>query len=107
MQDDAEFASDALGQVLSGGRTITNYVLEAVGAGLTKFLGYRSDVALALAKKLTETDPVERAKILTQIQQQMGPSKWAEFSRLLGQAAGIGATPAAVGANMPPATGQP
>jgi hypothetical protein len=106
-QDSAEFASDALGQMLAGGRSVTNYVLEAVGAGLSKFFGYRADVAKSLAQKLTTTDPVERARVLSEIQQQMGPSKWAEFSRWLGHTAGLAVTPTAVQANMPPATGQP
>jgi hypothetical protein len=106
-QDSAEFASDALGQMLAGGRSVTNYVLEAVGAGLSKFFGYRADVAKSLAQKLTTTDPAERARVLSEIQQQMGPSKWAEFSRWLGHTAGLAVTPTAVQANMPPATGQP
>jgi hypothetical protein len=104
--DDMEFASDALGQVLTGGRTVANFALEAIGATLSKFFGYRADVAKALAERLTTTDPAARAQVLTQIQQHMGPSKFAAFVKHLGQTAGLAATPAALGGATPD-RGQP
>lgn len=101
--DDAEMKGDMLARVFAQGRSITNLTLEAVGAVLTKIGGMRSDVALSLAKRLAESDPAAQRQILQRLQQQMGPSKYAQLSKALGQSLGMGATPLAVEGNATPA----
>jgi len=95
-QDDAEFASDALASILTGGRSLLNYGLEAVGVGLQKAFGYRQDVALELAKRLTEADPAKQAIMLANLGKKMGPSKLAEFLNQIGYSAGVAAVPASI-----------
>jgi hypothetical protein len=103
LADDAEMKGDLLARVFAQGRNITNLTLEAVGAVLTKIGGMRSDVALSLAKKLSESDPDAQRQILQRLQQQMGPSKYAQITKALGQSLGMGVTPLAVESNTTPA----
>jgi hypothetical protein len=103
LADDAEMKGDMLARVFASGRSITNLTLEAVGAVLTKIGGMRADVALSLAKKLAESDPVAQRQILQRLQQQMGPSKYAQITKALGQSLGMGVTPLAVESNTTPA----
>jgi hypothetical protein len=103
LSDDAEMKGDLLARVFAQGRNITNLTLEAVGAVLTKIGGMRSDVALSLAKRLAESDPAAQRQILQRLQQQMGPSKYAQITKALGQSLGMGVTPLAVQNNTTPA----
>jgi len=85
-QDDAEFAADALSRVMMGLRGGTNAILEVVGAALTRATSYRQDVALALARRLVEADPAAQARILQNLQRQIGPNRFQEFARSLDSA---------------------
>lgn len=82
-QDDVEFASNALGQLYNKFRlspTVTNMAVEAIAAGAQKILGFRQDVAKALAVRLTETDPALRAAYLADVAKRMGPDRFKEFA---------------------------
>lgn len=96
--DDAEFASDALSKIITGGRSMANVALEAVGAGLQKVFGYRRDVAAAIARRLIETDPATRSQILSSIKAQESPQAFSEFAegigRLAPSAASLSSVPA-------------
>ncbi|AHB50323.1 hypothetical protein W911_14330 [Hyphomicrobium nitrativorans NL23] len=83
--DDAEFAADALSRVMMGLRGGTNAILEVVGAALTRATAYRQDVAEALARRLVEADPAAQARILQNLQRQLGPQRFREFTRSLDQ----------------------
>lgn len=79
-QDDAQFASDALSRVITSGRSVTNMALEGVGSLLQKAFGYRQDVAAALARKLTSSDPAARAEILQHIRAAQPPETFSAFA---------------------------
>ncbi len=83
--DDAEFAADALSRVMMGLRGGTNAIIEVVGSALTRATAYRQDVAEALARRLVEADPAAQARILQNLQRQLGPQRFREFTRSLDQ----------------------
>ena len=105
--DDMEFAGDALSGMWNRFRqspSLFNMGIEAVGVGIQKVFGYRQDVALALARRLLETDPTVRNQILRRLQQRGGPGRAAQFAdmidqtnqTLIGVGAGVGSEPAQV-----------
>ena len=85
--DDAEFASDTLSRIMTSGRSAMNMGLELVGNQLQKVFGYRRDVAAALARKLTSTDPAERAATLEAIRAAQSPQAFSAFAEGISSAA--------------------
>jgi len=84
--DDAEFASDTLSRMMTSGRSVLNMGLEVVGTQLQKVFGYRRDVAAALARKLTSTDPAERAATLEAIRAAQSPQAFSAFAEGISKA---------------------
>ena len=91
LADDAEFASDALSRVMTGGRSVMNFGLEIVGKTLQKTFGYRRDVAASIARKLVDTDPASRAQTLAAIKAQESPQAFSAFAEGLNVAIPRGA----------------
>jgi hypothetical protein len=82
-QDDMSFTGDALAGMWNRFRSspsLFNMGIEAVGVGIQKVFGYRQDVALALARRLLETDPTARNQILRRLQRRGGPDRFARFA---------------------------
>jgi hypothetical protein len=88
-QDDAAFAGDALANMWNRFRqspSLFNMGVEAVGVGIQKVFGYRQDVALALARRLLETEPTARNQILRRLQRRT-PSGFVQFADMLDRTA--------------------
>ena len=86
LQDDQEFAGSALRQMYDRFRSapsLFNVGVEAVGAGIEKVFGYRQDVALALARRLFETDRKVQNQILNRLARRGGPSAMSRFADAL------------------------
>lgn len=76
--DDAEFTGDALAGMWNRFRqspSLFNIGVEAIGTGIQKIFGYRQDVALALSRRLLETDPTARNQILRRLRARGGPGR--------------------------------
>ena len=86
LADDAEFASDTLSRMVTSSRSFLNMGLELVGTQLQKVFGYRRDVAAALARKLTSTDPAERAATLEAIRAAQTPQAFSAFAEGISRA---------------------
>jgi hypothetical protein len=81
--DDMTFTGDALAGMWNRFRSspsLFNMGVEAIGVGIQKVFGYRQDVALALAKRLLETDPTVRNQILRRLARRGGPNRFARFA---------------------------
>lgn len=93
-QDDLEFASrDMLGAAYNAFRSsggVINLGIDALKVGFERAFGFRDDMALALAKRLTEVDPAEQAQILSRVAQRMGPDKVDKFLQFLERARVVG-----------------
>jgi hypothetical protein len=90
LSDDAQLANDSLGQMWSRFRaspSFFNVGIEAVAAAGSKVLGFRQDVAASLAKKLTTTDPAERARILQEVSRSVQPHQMQAFADAIDQLA--------------------
>lgn len=82
-QDDADFAGDALSNMVSRFRsspTLLNMGIEATASVVRKVFGYRQDVAQALAQRLLETNPQTRNQILRRLARRGGPDRFARFA---------------------------
>jgi hypothetical protein len=95
--DDMSFTGDALAGMWNRFRSspsLFNMGVEAIGVGIQKVFGYRQDVALALARRLLETDPTARNQILRRLQRRGGPDRFARFADTVDRAGNtmIGAT---------------
>lgn len=87
--DDLELAGSVLGQMVNRWRSspsIANMAIEAMAEGWKRVFGFRHDVALSLARRLTESDPERRAAVLAAIQARMGRDRFGEFARFLDEA---------------------
>ena len=83
--DDAAFAGDALASMWNRFRSspsLFNMGVEAIGAGIQRVFGYRQDVAVALARRLLETDPTVRNQILRRLQRR-SPQRYELFTDYL------------------------
>lgn len=81
--DDMTFTGDALASMWNRFRSapsMFNMGVEAIGVGIQRVFGYRQDVALALARRLLETDPTTRNQILRRLNQRGGPNVFARFA---------------------------
>lgn len=88
-QDDMGFAGDALSSMWSRFRSapsLFNVGVEAIGTGIQKVFGYRQDVALAMARRLLESDPQRRNEMLRRLQQRHGSDAFAQMATALDQA---------------------
>jgi len=88
--DDAEFAGDALAGMWNRFRqspSLFNIGVEAIGTGLQKIFGYRQDVALALSRRLLETDPTTRNQILRRLRARGGPGRVQQLITQIDQSA--------------------
>lgn len=99
--DDMAFAGDALASMWNrfrGSPSLFNMGIEAIGVGIQKVFGYRQDVALAMARRLLETDPAVRNQILRRLARRGGPDRFARFADYLDRSINtlIGASPAAL-----------
>jgi len=84
--DDMAFAGDALAGMWNRFRqapSLFNMGIEAVGVGVQRIFGYRQDVALALARRLLESDPQTRNQILRRLRARGGPDVFARFADAL------------------------
>jgi hypothetical protein len=99
-QDDLELAGEVTRTLWDRVRQapgLYNVTMEMVGAGMQRFFGYRQDVALAMARRMLEGDPVVQRQILNSLAQRGGPDAFDQFIRLVDEAAlriTGGATPA-------------
>lgn len=96
-QDDMAFAGDALAGMWNRFRqapSLFNMGVEAIGVGIQRIFGYRQDVALALARRLLETDPQTRNQILRRLRARGGPDVFARFAEAVDRSGNalIGAT---------------
>lgn len=85
-QDDALFGGEAAGSMWNRFRaspSLFNVGMEAIGSGIQRFFGYRQDVAMALARRLLETDPERRNQILRRLQRRYGPDHFQRFADAL------------------------
>lgn len=99
--DDMAFAGDALASMWNrfrGSPSLFNMGIEAIGVGIQKVFGYRQDVALAMARRLLETDPTVRNQILRRLARRGGPDRFARFADYLDRSGNtlIGAAPGAL-----------
>jgi hypothetical protein len=81
--DDMTFTGDALAGMWNRFRSspsLFNMGIEAIGVGIQRVFGYRQDVALALARRLLETDPTARNQILRRLSRRGGPDRFARFA---------------------------
>lgn len=89
-QDDLEFAGrDLLGTGWKAWRQsggVINLGLDLMKAGAERAFGFRDDMALALAKRLTEATPAQQDVILTRLAQRIGQSKVDQFLGFVQQA---------------------
>lgn len=86
-QDDAAFAGEALATMWNRFRqapSLFSVGMEAIGTGIQRVFGYRQDVAMALARRLLESDPTVRNQILRRLQRR-GPSQFRQFITVLDQ----------------------
>ena len=84
--DDLQVAGSMLGQMVNRWRSspsLANMAIEAVAEGWKRIFGFRDDVALALAKRLTATDPAERARVLAAVQARMGKDRFGQLADYL------------------------
>ncbi len=84
--DDLQVAGSMLGQMVNRWRSspsLANMAIEAVAEGWKRLFGFRDDVALALAKRLTVSDPTERARVLAGIQARMGKDRFGQLADYL------------------------
>lgn len=85
-QDDMAYAGSALRQMYDRFRSspsLFNVGAEAIGAGIEKMFGYRQDVALALARRLLETDRTVQNQILNRLARRGGPGAMQRFAEAL------------------------
>ncbi|HYD60236.1 MAG TPA: hypothetical protein VEC35_07770, partial [Noviherbaspirillum sp.] len=101
LQDDAEFAADALSRVMVGLRGLTNAGIEVVGAILTRATAYRQDVAEALARRLVNADHGQQVQLLRTLQGRIGPQRFQTLMQELDRA--IPTAPGALGGETPQA----
>lgn len=82
-QDDLAFSGEAVSSLWNRFRSspsLFNVGMEAIGHGLQRIFGYRQDVALALARRLLETDRTAQNQILRRLQQRGGPGRFEQFA---------------------------
>lgn len=87
-QDDTAFAGDALAGMWNRFRSspsLFNMGVEAIGSGIQRVFGYRQDVALALARRLLETDPTIRNQILRRLARRQ-PQGMAQIAEVIDRA---------------------
>lgn len=90
ISDDLEFTGNTLRTMWDRSRSapgLFNIGLEAIGVGIQRVFGYRQDVALALARRLLETDPTMRNQILSRLARRGGPDRFAQFAAEMDRAA--------------------
>lgn len=104
-QDDLDFSAGILSQMWSRFKDAPSFkgaLIESIGAGLQKALAFRQDVAVAMAKRLLETDRDTQIKILTNIQKRMGPDRFAQFADQLDVALAAAARVSTIQSNAAP-----
>lgn len=88
--DDIAFTGDALRGMWDRFRSspsLFNMGIEAVGSGIQRVFGYRQDVAIALARRLLETDRTAQNQILRRLQRRAGPDRFAQFADMVDRSA--------------------
>jgi len=89
-QDDLDFAGrDMAGAAYKAWRSsggLANLGLDVMKAGFEKYFGFRDDMALALAKRLTAATPQEQNQILMRLAMRMGNDKFDKFMNYAAQA---------------------
>lgn len=83
LEDDKQFAADALSRIMIGARGLTNSALEFIGHIIQQATGVRQDVALVMARRLTDTNPQRQAAYLANLQRRMRPQRFQALSREL------------------------
>jgi len=90
VQDDLELAGEVTRTLWDRVRQapgIYNVTMEMIGAGMQRFFGYRQDVALAMARRMLEGDPVVQRQILNSLAQRGGPDAFDQFVQLMDRGA--------------------
>lgn len=90
VQDDLELAGEVTRTLWDRVRQAPgfyNLAMETIGAGMQRFFGYRQDVALAMARRMLESDPVVQRQILNTLAQRGGPDAFDQFVQLVDEAA--------------------
>lgn len=88
--DDIAYTGDALRGMWDRFRqspSLFNMGVEAIGSGIQRVFGYRQDVALALARRLLETDRTAQNQILRRLQRRAGPDRFVQFADLVDRSA--------------------
>jgi hypothetical protein len=86
VQDDLELAGEVTRTLWDRVRQapgIYNVTMEMIGAGMQRFFGYRQDVALAMARRMLEGDPVVQRQILNSLSQRGGPDAFDRFVQMM------------------------
>jgi hypothetical protein len=80
MQSMIDAAKNSVG---NGGTT--NFAMRMAENVLNRLFGFRADTAAAVAQKLYTASPAEQAKLLSELERRMGPSRYAQFQRLMAE----------------------
>ncbi len=84
-----------------------NLATETIGHVFQRTLGMQQEVATAMARRLTATDPAERARILQDLERRLGPDKFRNFLQTVErevERVTMATTNTAVGPSPPPRT---
>lgn len=98
VQDDAAMTGETLRGMWDRFRhspSLFNMGIEAIGSGIQRVFGYREDVALALARRLLETDREVQNQILRRLQRRAGPDVFQRFADTVDRSALFLSAPAA------------
>jgi hypothetical protein len=102
-QDDIELAGrDIAGEAYKAWRSsggALNLGLDVLKSGFERYFGFRDDMALALAKRLTEANPAQQNQILMRLALRMGNDRFDRFMEFAAKANLVtsGATAATAG----------
>lgn len=66
-------------------RSVIDVGMRLIESTLNRMFGMRADTAQAIAQRLFTADPRQREALLRSLEQRMGPSRYAEFTRLMNQ----------------------
>lgn len=73
-------------EAIKAGGSPTGIVMRIVERSLERLFGFRADTAAAIAQKLYTASPVERERLLAEVERRLGPTRSAQFARLMREA---------------------
>ncbi len=107
LQDDEALSEmqSLASEAIKSGASPAGFVMRVVERSLERLFGFRADTASAIAQKLYTASPMERERLLSELERRLGPTRSAQFARLMReaqQAAGVGAAISASGTAAQP-----